>query len=245
MLKNARPLRVALLSSRRCPGVSAVLRAHRRGELEVVCCVTSDEAFADRSLLQSAEVPVIPHPIRPFYAERGAPIANLALRRDYDRVTARLLSRRGPDLILLSSYLFLLTDPLLDAYPGRIVNVHGSDLARVGSDGRPLYRGLRAVRDALRAGERETRATAHIVTPRLDEGLILLRSHPYPVPDFVEELRRIGNVRAVDAYAYAHQEWMLATAWGPLLTGAAGLAASWRTRSAAALVGLSASGGRA
>jgi formyltetrahydrofolate hydrolase len=114
----------------------------------------------------------------------------------------------------------------LRAYPGRIVNVHGSDLARRGADGRPLYPGLRAVRDAIRAGELETRATSHVVTEDLDAGSILRRSRPFPVPPLVAALSAAGAGHAVNAYAYAHQEWMLATAWGPLLldaiAGAAG-----------------------
>jgi hypothetical protein len=107
---------------------------------------------------------------------------------------------------------------MLDAFPGRIVNVHAADLARTGKNGRPLYTGLRAVRDAIRAGERETRATVHLVTDRLDEGPILMRSRPYPVSPLVADLLERGLVHAVNAYAYAHQEWMLETAWGPLLT---------------------------
>ena len=100
---------------------------------------------------------------------------------------------------------------MLEAFPDRIVNVHGSDLARTGARGRPLYAGLRAVRDAIRAGEPETRATAHFVTERLDEGPILLRSRPFPVSPLVADLRRRGLAHALKAYAFAHQEWMLET----------------------------------
>ena len=244
MLTPFRLPRVAVLSSLRCPGLSALLSGHRRGQLEIVFGMTSEETPGDLSLLRGAGVPVIPHPIRSFYALRRTRIADLSARRDYDRETARLLSPLRPDLLLLSSYLFLVTDPLLDAYPGRIVNVHASDLAFAGEDGRPRYPGLRAVRDAIRAGERETRATAHVVTQRLDDGPILLRSHSFPVPGFVEELRRAGNVRAVDAYAFAHQEWMLATAWGPLLTGSVALVSTWRQKPFASAPALATAGAR-
>lgn len=144
----------------------------------------------------------------------------MTARRDYDRATAARLATYRPDIVLLSSYLYVLTDPVLEAFPGRIANVHGSDLTRARPDGRPLYPGLTAVRDAIRAGEPETRATAHVVTERLDEGPILLRSCPFPVSPLVAALRRGGNLHAVNAYAHAHEEWMLLTAWGPLLTDA-------------------------
>ena len=49
---------------------------------------------------------------------------------------------------------------------------------------------------------------------------ILVLGPDSAVSPLVAELRRGGNLHAVNAYAYAHEEWMLATAWGPLLTGA-------------------------
>ena len=66
----------------------------------------------------------------------------------------------------------------------------------------------------------------HIVTERLDDGPILLRSEPFPVASFVSGLRRDGAEHAVHAYSYAHQEWMLANAWGGLLAGSAELLAA-------------------
>jgi len=228
MLTLHRRPRVAVLFSRRCPGLSSLLAGHRRREFDLVCALTSEGDFAERDALRDLRIPLVAHPIRDFHRDARLPLADLEARRDYDRRSAGLLAPYRPDVLVLSSYLYLLTDPLLDAWPGRILNVHGSDLSRTGADGRPLYRGLRAVRDAIRAGERETRATAHIVTPELDAGPILLRSRSFPVSPMVGDLRRAGATHALDAYAYAHQEWMLQTAWGPLLTSAIALVASER-----------------
>ena len=82
------------------------------------------------------------------------------------------------------------------------------------------------MRDAIVAGERETRATSHIVTERIDDGPLLLRSGAFPVAPFVEQLRRDGAEHAVRAYAYAHQEWMLTAVWGNLLAGSAEILAA-------------------
>lgn len=242
--------RVAVLCSRRCPGLKGLLAGHRRREFDLVCCLVSDGGLLDRQALEAARVPVLDHSIRSFYA--GRPLSDLAARREYDRGTLALLAAFQPEIVLLSSYLYLLTAPVLEAFPGRIVNVHGSDLARTGPDGRPLYTGLKAVRDAIRAGEPHTRATAHIVTERLDEGPILLRSQPFPVAPLVAELRRRGLAHAVNAYAFAHQEWMLETAWGPMLTDAVALMAGrtgrrregFESRPAGSRAPLAAAGGR-
>ena len=223
---TSRP-RVAVLFSRRCPGLENLLSGHRRREFDLVCSLAaSEEGLETGTPMARLRIPLISHPIRPFLKMRGLPLSDLSARRDYDRATAARLAPYAPDLLLLSSYLYILTDPLLEAFPGRIANVHGSDLAHTRPDGRPSYPGLFAVRDAIRAGETETRATAHVVTERIDDGPILLRSRPFPVSPLVAELRRLGNLHAVNAYAYAHEEWMLATAWGPLLTGAIALVCS-------------------
>lgn len=218
MLSPRAPLRVALLTSRRAPGLEALL-AERSRLFELVCVLATDDEFFDRRL-EASGVPVVPNSIRRFYARYRAAISDRSVRAAFDRRTARLLAPHEPDLLLLSSYLYIVTEPLLASYPSRIVNVHGSDLARRAPDGGPLYPGLRAVRDAIRAGESETRATSHLVTDELDDGPILRRSRPYPVSPLAAELRAAGAEHALNAYAYAHQEWMLATAWGPLLLDA-------------------------
>jgi hypothetical protein len=143
----------------------------------------------------------------------------------------RALSELHADLLLLSGYLYLLTEPALAAFSRRIVNVHGSDLTRRGEHGRPKYLGLRAVRDAIFAGEPETRATAHWVTEELDMGRPILRSPAFPVSPLVPPAIARGDIRGLKAYAFAHQEWMLGEAWGPLWKGVLRLAASgWDVR---------------
>jgi hypothetical protein len=155
-------------------------------------------------------------------------VTDLAARRDYDLQTIDLLRVLKPELLLLSSYLYVLTDPILRALPGRIVNVHGSDLTELHSSGLPRYMGLTAVSDAILAGEQETRATAHWVTDEVDRGTPILRSRPFPVSPLARSARARGDLRTLKAYAFAHQEWMLHEAWGPLLRGVTRLVATRR-----------------
>ncbi|MCD6263054.1 hypothetical protein J7L60_01405, partial [Candidatus Bathyarchaeota archaeon] len=93
-------------------------------------------------------------------------------------------------------YMSIVSRPLLDAFPGRIINVHPADLS-VMEGGRRKYVGLHAVRDAILAGERFLYSTTHIVRERVDEGEILMRSKPVEVwlPEGVtlEDLRLREN----------------------------------------------------
>lgn len=228
MLTYLRPLKVAVLSSHRCPGAAGILSDPARGRRwEVVCAFSSEEEFETLPLFRDADVPFLSHPIRAFYRRRGRKLSDLATRREYDAEVAARLAPFRPDLMLFSSYLYVATPALLGAAPEGAINIHGSDLAQLGDDGAPKYAGLRAVADAILSGEPETRATAHWVTEEVDRGPIIAHSGAYPVPPFVGDLLAQGNLKAVKAYAHAHQEWMLANAWGPL----------WRTALRQAVAG--------
>ena len=211
------PLRVAILCSRRCPGAADLLRDRRRGwRWQLAGVLTSEEDFTERRLFAAAGIPVLRHPIRDFYRQRGRPLSDLDVRREYDHEVAMVLSGFHADLLLLSGYLYRVTEPLLEAFGGRIVNVHGSDLTRRGADGMPMYLGLRAVRDAIFAGEPETWATAHWVTEEIDLGPPIARSPSFPVSPLAAAALARGDVPAVKASAFAPQERMLEEAWGPL-----------------------------
>ena len=224
------PLRVAVLCSHRAPGLAQLIDDARHGPLyEIACCLTTEEAFEGHGQAQAAGIPCVTHPIRRFYAARGARLGDAVVRAAYDEETAGLLAPFGLDLVVLSSYLFILTRPMLAAFRGRLVNVHHSDLTIPNGGGRPRYVGLRAVRDAILAGEPETRATAHLVTEELDAGPPLLRSWAFPVarPEAATD-RSARDV--LKTHVFVHQEWMLRRAWGPLMAGAIEILATTRIR---------------
>jgi len=87
-------------------------------------------------------------------------------------------------LVVDSGYDRIHTRPFLDAFDGRIVNVHPSLL--------PMFAGgMDAIEQALESGLKFTGATVHIVTAELDAGPILLQeSVPILEGDTVETLRK-------------------------------------------------------
>jgi folate-dependent phosphoribosylglycinamide formyltransferase PurN len=197
MLTAGRPeaLRVALLTSRRAPGLDRLLaRSHRPGAgWHFVAAVVSDPASEALPLLAEAHVPAYVHDLRAFCAERGTRLGDRASRREYDQHAASLLA------------------------PHRVINIHDSDLMIPGPCGRPFYRGLRSTRDAVANGEPETRSTVHVVTEDVDVGPLLVRSWGFPVHPLVEEARDWKAEDIISAYAYAQREWMMRSSWGRLL----------------------------
>lgn len=220
-------LRVALLCSHRVPGLTYLIQRDANcGSLyDIVCCVTSEESFAGEDVAAEYGIPVIVHPIRQFCRTHRCQLSDASGRAAYDQALVRRLAPYRLDLIVLTSYLYVLTEPMLAAFPRRIINIHHSDLTVRTCDGGPRWPGLRAVRDALLTGAQETRATVHLVTRPLDEGAPFLRSWPFPVSPLVAEALRRRADDVLKAYAYAHQEWMIGATWGPLAATAIDLVA--------------------
>jgi phosphoribosylglycinamide formyltransferase-1 len=141
-------------------------------------------------------------------------------RKTFDAETAAMLLPYDIDAVLLLGYLYVITEPLLAAFPDRILNIHDADLALRNADGGPRYPGLHATRDAIIAGERETRSSVHLVTPQIDGGPVIARSEAFPVAPFVHEAVAHGEHDIVRAYAYAQREWMMRSTWGALAADA-------------------------
>lgn len=222
------PVRVVLFCSRRATGLRHVLDPGSAPYRVVGALVTTPESEAI-PLLEECGLPWVLHDPRGFHRSRGAPLADLAARREFDRESLELVSPFAPHALALVGYLYVVTPPVLEAFPNAVVNIHDADLLRTWDDGRPRYAGLHAVRDAVLAGESETRSTVHLVTEEVDRGPALIRSQPFPVhTDLVTEARRSGREDILKAYAYAHREWMAAASWGPLLDAALRLLAEGR-----------------
>ncbi|MGJ8633012.1 MAG: phosphoribosylglycinamide formyltransferase [Luteolibacter sp.] len=79
--------------------------------------------------------------------------------------TAHRLKETGVDLVCLAGFMRLVKAPLLNAFPGRILNVHPSLL--------PAFPGINAWEQALEAGASESGVTIHIVDSGMDTGPIL------------------------------------------------------------------------
>jgi formyltetrahydrofolate deformylase len=85
-----------------------------------------------------------------------------------------LVRQTEAELVVLARYMQILTPPLCDALPGRIINIHHSFL--------PSFRGGRPYDQAYDRGVKLIGATAHYVTADLDEG-----------PIIEQEVARVGH----------------------------------------------------
>ena len=99
---------------------------------------------------------------------------------DFDRVAYThevldALSRHQVDLIAMAGFGTILSKPIHDAFPDRIVNTHPALL--------PAFKGWHAVDDALAAGVKVTGCTVHLARLEVDEGPILAQEAVPVLPD--------------------------------------------------------------
>lgn len=113
-----------------------------------------------------------------------------------DRLRA-LVAETRTDLIVLARYMQVLSDSFSTEMRGRIINIHHSFL--------PSFKGARPYHQAFARGVKLIGATAHYVTPDLDEGPIIEQetarvTHNLSAEDYVATGRSVESqvlVRAV------------------------------------------------
>lgn len=102
-----------------------------------------------------------------------------ASKADYEREIVRRLDAAGVELICLAGYMRIVGDVLLEAYAGRIINIHPSLL--------PAFRGAHAMEQALEYGVKVFGVTIHHVDASLDGGRIIAqRAFAYEGDDLAE-----------------------------------------------------------
>ena len=124
-----------------------------------------------------------------FARERGVPLGELQQTsfgsvEERDAAMLAFFIDHGVELVVDAGYDRIHSRNFVDAFRGRIINVHPSLL--------PDFAGaMDAIEQALRAGVKMTGATVHIVTDDLDAGPIIIKeSVPVLRDDTVESLRR-------------------------------------------------------
>ncbi|MCI8912210.1 MAG: phosphoribosylglycinamide formyltransferase [Clostridia bacterium] len=87
-----------------------------------------------------------------------------------DSAIVEYLKGYGVDLIVLAGYLAIITPVLVDAYEGRIINIHPSLIPK--HCGKGMY-GLNVHRSVIASGDKESGCTVHFVDYGADTGEII------------------------------------------------------------------------
>jgi phosphoribosylglycinamide formyltransferase 1 len=101
------------------------------------------------------------------------------LEPEVENTLVNMLRRAGVDLVVLAGFMRVLHAPMLNAFPGRIINIHPSLL--------PRFPGLEAWKQALAAGEEVTGCSVHYVNEKIDHGQIIAQREVPILPEDTPE----------------------------------------------------------
>lgn len=148
--------RVAVLASGSGTNLQALLDDTSTVYEVVVVLTNRPQAGAlDRAAAADVSTEVLPH--------RGFPS-----RDAYDAALVAALEPYRVDWVVLAGFMRILTPTFLDAYPGRVLNIHPALL--------PAFPGLDGAAQALEYGVRVAGCTVHLVDAGTDTGPIVAQA---------------------------------------------------------------------
>lgn len=159
------PAKIGVLVSGESKGTNfqAILDAINRGDLtaRVALLVSTSETHGAVSRARDANIKTLILPAK-----------NIS-REDWDSRVADALYEEGASIVALAGYLRFVSSTLLEAFPGRVLNVHPSLLPSFGGQG--MF-GARVHRAVLEHGCKISGCTVHLLDERYDTGPILEQS---------------------------------------------------------------------
>ena len=168
--------KLAVFASGTGSNFEAIARACAEGRLEAEVAVMVCDKLGAAVIEKAARYGVETFVFSPKnYPDKAA----------YETEIVQVLDAKNINLVCLAGYMRIVGDVLLNAYEGRIINIHPSLL--------PSFKGAHAVEDAVAYGVKVYGITIHWVNADLDGGKIIAqRAFDYDGND-PAEVHRIGQ----------------------------------------------------
>jgi phosphoribosylglycinamide formyltransferase 1 len=166
------PLRLGVLGSGKGSNFRAIMEQIEDGRLdaEVRIVISDVDNSGILSFARDFQIPGL-------YVRPGRFRTRLEPEIEGDIV--RLLLEADVELVVLAGFMRIVKQPLLSAFPRKIINIHPSLL--------PKFPGLEAWKQALAAGEKVTGCTVHFVDAAVDAGEVLGQKTVPVLPDDTPE----------------------------------------------------------
>jgi formyltetrahydrofolate deformylase len=153
LVEEARKKRIIIMVSKFDHTLLHLLYQIRVGWLDAEVAAVISNHDAARKIAEDASIPFHLLPVTP----------NTKAQQE-EQVMA-IVKETGADLVVLARYMQVLSDNLSTRLFGRVINIHHSFL--------PSFKGAKPYHQAHERGVKIIGATAHYVTPDLDEGPII------------------------------------------------------------------------
>ncbi|HLP04625.1 MAG TPA: phosphoribosylglycinamide formyltransferase [Paludibacter sp.] len=187
------PLKIALFASGSGSNAENIIRyfsANPRFSFPVIVSNKPDAAVHERA--KRLNVPSVTFPRADF--ESGNEIL-------------KYLHEQGVDCIVLAGFLLKVPQLIINAFPGRIINIHPALLPKFGGKG--MY-GMHVHKAVRESGDAESGITIHYVNNNYDEGNVVFQAKcpvlPTDTADMIAE--------KVHALEYEHFPKVIEELWG-------------------------------
>jgi len=162
--------------------IDAILHGDLKAEIRLVISNRADAQGLERARRHGIETIVIDH--RKF-----------ASREDFDRAILAALVDRSVELVALAGFMRLLSPVMLEAFPGRIMNIHNSLL--------PSFPGIHGPKDAIEYGVKIAGCTVFFVTAGVDVGPVIVQA-AVPVLPGDDEQRLAARILLQEHRIFPH-----------------------------------------
>ena len=179
-------LALGILGSGKGSNCRAILEQISAGKVAAEARLVISDVF-DAGILDIAREFGVPNAFLPpgKFRTRLEPAVEMEL--------VKLLRDAGVELVVLAGFMRVLKEPMLAAFPRRIINLHPSLL--------PKFPGVEAWKQALAAGEKVTGCSVHYVDAGIDSGeVIAQRKVPVMPGDTPESLHARIQVAERELY---------------------------------------------
>jgi phosphoribosylglycinamide formyltransferase-1 len=163
---------IGILGSGAGSNCRAILERIRDGTLCAEARVVISDVF-DAGILHVAQEFGVPNAYLPPGKYRTR------FEQEAEFLLVQMLHEAGVELVVLAGFMRVLKQPMLAAFPHRILNIHPSLL--------PKFPGLEAWKQALTAGETVTGCTVHYVDAAVDHGEIIAQRQVPVIPNDTSE----------------------------------------------------------
>ena len=169
-------MKIAVLVSGGGTNLQAIIDAIASGKItntEIALVIANKEgAYALKRAEQAGIKGIVISPKQ--YADKEA----------YSQDMIKTIKDAGCELIVLAGFLVVLSESFVNAFEGKIINIHPSLIPSFCGDG---FYGLKVHEKALERGVKVTGATVHYVDSGTDTGPIINQKAVYIMPDDTPE----------------------------------------------------------
>jgi len=179
-------LKLAIFGSGSGTNCQAIIDAVEAGTLDAqIKCILSDvEAAPILERARKHNIPAIYFDCAPFKTKLDA---------EAEQKVLQILEEHGVNFIALAGFMRIVKGGLLNAYAGRIINIHPSLL--------PSFPGLNGGQQAFNYGVKFTGCTVHFVDAGVDTGAVI-NQKCVPIEDSDTLETMMGKLHAQEHIAY-------------------------------------------